>query len=221
MMKKTIFAPLHSFGENSRADTGGTIIQNRMPRARYVPASAPASGHMFVRALALCMAFAFALIAIAPAPLKAQDDPAQNSDYLDALRQCRQIEEGDARLACYDLEVNKVIAASEKGDVQIVKKEEVEKTRRGLFGFTMPKIGLFASKGDELNLLKSKITRVRAIRRGWILTIEEGSVWRLDRVPARLRTPKVGDPIVFKKAALGSYFVRIDGQIGVKGKRIE
>ena len=30
-----------------------------------------------------------------------------------------------------------------------------------------------------------------------------------------------GDAVVFKRAAMGSYFIRIDGQMGVKGKRID
>jgi hypothetical protein len=31
---------------------------------------------------------------------------------------------------------------------------------------------------------------------------------------------KPGDKVEFKKAALGSYFIRINGAIGVKGRRI-
>ena len=43
----------------------------------------------------------------------------------------------------------------------------------------------------------------------------------MSNVPMRLRPPRVGDEVVFKKAALGSYFIRIAGQTGVKGRRIE
>ena len=54
-----------------------------------------------------------------------------------------------------------------------------------------------------------------------LITIAEGSKWQMSNVPMRLRTPREGDAVVFKKAALGSYFIRIAGQNGVKGRRIE
>ncbi len=53
------------------------------------------------------------------------------------------------------------------------------------------------------------------------IKIEEGSVWQIDSAPSRLRMPRPGDEIVLKKASLGSFFIRIAGQIGVKGKRVE
>lgn len=183
------------------------------------------SGCQSARGSARLAATAFALAALssvtATAPALGQEAAQASSEPLDALRACRAIEEEGERLACYDREVAAVLGASEKGEVQVVRKEEVEKTRRGLFGFRLPKIGLFGGDDSEMNLLRSTITKVRPIRRGWIITIEEGSVWQLNSVPSRLRPPKVGDPVEFKKAALGSYFVRIDGQMGVKGRRIE
>jgi hypothetical protein len=149
---------------------------------------------------------------------------AQDGDVLASLRQCRAITDDAARLACYDLSVGKVVEATDAGDVQIVKKEEVEQTRRGLFGFSLPKIGLFSSNDEngEITELASEITRVRNYgRSGYLLTIAEGSVWRITSAPSRLRRPRVGDAVVLKKASLGSFFIRIAGQTGVKGRRIE
>lgn len=167
-------------------------------------------------ALVTSVALGLALPATAFAQPEKVDRP-----YVAELQKCREIADSDARLACYDASVGDMLAATEAGDVQVVGKEEVEETRRGLFGFRMPKIGLLGGDKEEITLLQSTITKVRTIQRGYILTIEEGSVWQLNRVPARLRTPKIGDPVEFKKASLGTYFVRINGQIGVKGKRIE
>ncbi|SMQ62178.1 hypothetical protein SAMN06297468_0663 [Altererythrobacter xiamenensis] len=168
----------------------------------------------FTTCAAASLAFAF------PANATAQDSAA-DPDHLEELQRCQIISDDGARLACFDAAVGGMVAASEAGEVQVVKKEEVEQTRRGLFGFTMPKIGFLGGDGEEMKLLQSTITGVRSIRRGYILTIEEGSVWQLSGVPSRLRPPKVGDDVEFKKAALGSYFVRINGQIGVKGTRIQ
>lgn len=160
----------------------------------------------------------FALLAIA-CPAAGQDQTAQDR-YLDELRACQAIESDPARLACFDKSVGSIVSATQSGELQVVEKEQLEKTRRGMFGFTLPKLGLFSGK-DDLELLQSTITGVKGTRGGWIITIEEGSVWQMNNVPSRLNAPQVGDPVEFKKAALGSYFIRIDGQIGVKGRRIE
>ncbi|MGQ7828433.1 hypothetical protein [Altererythrobacter sp. Z27] len=164
----------------------------------------------------IALAIGFLLLAN---PASAQDSSAQDR-YLDELRACQAIADDSARLACFDKSVGAIVAATQSGEVQVVEKEQLEKTRRGMFGFTLPKLGLFSGK-DDLELLQSTITRVRGIRDGWIITIEEGSVWQMSNVPSRLSAPQVGDSVEFKKASLGSYFIRIDGQMGVKGRRIE
>lgn len=164
----------------------------------------------------IALATSFLLLAN---PALAQDRSAQDR-YLDELRACQAITDDSARLACFDKSVGAIVAATQSGEVQVVEKEQLEKTRRGMFGFTLPKLGLFSGK-DDLELLRSTITRVKGIREGWIITIEEGSVWQMSNVPSRLKAPQVGNPVEFKKASLGSYFIRIDGQMGVKGRRIE
>jgi hypothetical protein len=46
-------------------------------------------------------------------------------------------------------------------------------------------------------------------------------VWEINNAPARFRPIKAGDTVIFKEASLGFYFIRINGQMGVKGKRIQ
>ena len=161
------------------------------------------------------------LLIATSSPALGQSD---NPDFLKDLRECSTIEENEKRLACYDQSVGAVVAASDAGEVQIVDKEDVEQTRRGLFGFTLPKIGLFSgdSEEEDLNTLESEVTSVRRLPRDtYVFKIAEGSTWRIANAPMRLRPPRTGDKVVFKKAALGSYFIRIAGQTGVKGRRIE
>ena len=139
---------------------------------------------------------------------------------IEALRACREERNDSARLACFDKATGDVMAALDGGEAKIVGSEEVERTRRGMFGFTMPKLGLFSGKdGEEMEILESTVTGVRRTRSTYELTIAEGSTWRISSPPSRLRAPEIGDPVVFKKAALGSYFIRIDGQTGVKASR--
>lgn len=145
-----------------------------------------------------------------------------SSDYLDRLAECRGIVDPDARLACYDREVGAVVAASEEGEVRLVDREEVRQTRRRLFGFTIPKNLFGGGDDEEMDLLETTITHVRQSgRRDFFITTEEGSVWKIPSPPMRFAPPKAGQKVVFKSAAVGSYFIRINGQMGVKGVRVE
>jgi hypothetical protein len=159
-----------------------------------------------------------------PVPATAQDAvDIPPTDYLDALKSCQALTDDAARLACFDEQVAGMVKATETGEVQIVDKEDVRETKRSLFGFSLPKIALFGDGDDEEDeLLETTITSVRYQgRRSVRFTTEEGAVWEISSVPSRLRTINAGDKVVFKRAALGSFFIRINGQTGVKGRRVE
>ncbi len=162
-------------------------------------------------------------LAAISAPVLAQDDAAP--DYLQALKGCQALPDASQRLLCYDRAVGEMLTASDQGDLQIVDKEAVKQTRRRLFGFSLPDIGLFqAGKGsdDELDELDSVVTSVRRLQSdAFIFAIEDGGWWQVNNAPMRLTLPKTGDKVTFKKASLGTYFIRINGQIGVKGKRVQ
>ncbi len=151
-----------------------------------------------------------------------------NQDYLTALKKCQNIADNTQRLACYDNIIGGFVKASDEGDVQLVNREDVTKTRRRLFGFSMPDLGIFGSgkerkKEDrELKVLESTVTGVRYTRKDSLsFTIEEGgAVWQISNAPSRLRRVKPGDKVEFEKAALGSYWISINGQMGVKGRRV-
>lgn len=173
------------------------------------------------RPLALTL-FAAPALVLAPAA-SAQDSVVPNSEAtLDQLRACRAIAAADARLACYDREVGAVIAATEQGTLQVVDKAEVEETKRGLFGFTLPKIKLFGGEDGQLSELETTVTKVRQEgREGWVFTTQEGAVFRILETRMGWKPPQPGQTVVLKRASMGTVFVRVNGQIGVKGKRIE
>lgn len=165
----------------------------------------------------------FACLAVAAS---GQDGDPARVDHLEALKACQQIADPTGRLDCFDRAVSTMVSATEEGELQLVDKDEVTKTRRRLFGFALPDLGIFKGPGDgeddELDRLQSTITRVVSVRRDTItFEIEEGGVWEITNAKGRtLRAIKPGAPVEFKKAALGSYFIRVSGQIGVKGRRI-
>ncbi|MXP13414.1 hypothetical protein GRI44_01425 [Altererythrobacter confluentis] len=169
-----------------------------------------------------CLLFGVALSAASVG--SAQEAATQVKDF-DTLKSCRTIADNARRLACFDSAVSVVIAAQESGDIRIVDKEAAKQTRRRLFGFTLPDIGWFGDGkvGDDqkLDMLETTIASVSQTRRNsWTFQTQEGAVWQIKNAPSRLRPLQPGQTVVFKQAALNSYFIRIDGQMGVKGTRI-
>lgn len=170
--------------------------------------------------LSLC---ATSLVYLSSAAL-AQEQVVPNAEAtIQELKACRAIADTEARLACYDREVGEVIAATDAGTLQVVDQADVEETKRGLFGFTLPRIKLFGDdEGAEMTELETTITGVRREgREAWVFTTTEGSVWRISETKMGWRPPASGQKVVFKRAAMGSFFIRVNGQIGVKGRRIE
>ncbi len=179
------------------------------------------------RAAAAPLAAAVLMLAAA-APLAAQDEKSESA-YVTALRACQGKTDAAERLACYDAAVGSIVSASSEGEVTVVDREDVRQTRRKLFGFALPDLGIFGGNSDkedpaqaeEFTTLQTTIAAVRSGAEGtYIITTEEGAEWQLSEVPARLLRPRVGQPIEIRAAALSSYFLRINGQKGVKGRRV-
>jgi len=142
---------------------------------------------------------------------------------LDALAQCARIPDDAERLACFDREAAQLITAVDTGEMRIVEKGEVEETRKRLFGYALPRTRIFdGDDGRELDLLETTITSVRQVAPGeWHFRVAEGNaLWRVKNDSVRMKTPKAGEKVVFKKAAVGTYFIRINGRTGVRGNRI-
>lgn len=151
-----------------------------------------------------------------------QTDGAATNEF-ELLKACRDVLQPTERLACYDKAVGVVVAAEESGDLQIVDREAVSNTRRRLFGFSLPDIDLFRGNGndEQMDMLETTIVSANEIRsRQWVFQTEEGAVWQISNAPMRLRPLRAGQSVVFKQASMGSYFIRINGQTGVKGRRI-
>lgn len=169
------------------------------------------------------LAVVAALLCTAPAAAQDADKP----DPLDPLRECRAIAVAAERLACFDRVSAALVTAADAGDLSVVNREEVRKTRRTLFGFALPDLGIFRGdkadaqdEADEIEVLDTTIARARTTRDGLEIVTAEGAVWLIDTPPRRLMTPRPGQRVEFRKGSLTSYFIRINEQAGVKGRRI-
>lgn len=172
-------------------------------------------------------AWIFSIVAMAAfgaAPAGAKAPPPQ-SPLVTALDRCRTIPDPTLRLTCFDSAAATLVAASRSGQVSVVDRAQLRQARRSLFGFAMPKLPFFAgdrSAEDDKDELDSTITSSRPMGNGrFRLVISDGnSVWETLESYMSFSDPRSGQKITIKRGPLGSYFLRINGQRGVKGKRV-
>ena len=166
-----------------------------------------------------------AALAATPAAAKRSQPDAAMSPYLNALDQCRQIPDGTQRLACYDRTAPALVTASKSGEINIVDRGQLREARRSLFGFQMPKLPFFAgdqSAGDTPSTLESTIKAAGDIGNGFyrIIINDGNAVWETTESSMSLREPRAGQKISISRGPMGSYFLHINGQRGVKGRRV-
>ena len=165
-----------------------------------------------------------ALLATTPAIAKDKDKPAP-SPLVTAIDRCRQVTDPAQRLACYDKAAGALVQAANTGAVAVVDQVEIRKARRSLFGFTLPKIPFFSgdSTSDEAQRqLDSTITSVRALNNGYyrVVIADNNAVWETSDAGISFDPPRPGQKITILRGPLGSYFLRINGQLGVRGRRV-
>lgn len=148
---------------------------------------------------------------------------APSSPIVDAVVKCRTVTADAERLACYDKAAGGLAKATEEGSIAVVSREDVRKTRRSLFGFTLPKLPFFSGddsgKEEQPEEIETTVKTARATRDGnFTVVMADDAVWRTTE-PLR-KMPKAGDKVKIKKAALGSYFLSVGGLRGVRAMRV-
>lgn len=138
--------------------------------------------------------------------------------------ECRKIADADARLRCYDGAVDGLTAAVAGGSIVVVDREDVRKTRRSLFGFTLPALPFFKgddSQDDAPKEVEAVIKSVRVLPNDkYVLELDSGAVWQTLQEASLQMTPKAGQKIMLKSGTLGSYRVSIAGRPALRAMRI-
>ena len=150
---------------------------------------------------------------------------APQSPLISAIERCRQMTDPAQRLACYDTAASALVTATSSGEVSVVDQSEVRKVRHSLFGFTIPKVPFFTgdtSANEAQNQIDSTVTSVRPLANGYfrIVIADNGAVWETTDSNISFDPPRPGQKITIVRGALGNYFLRINGQVGVRGKRV-
>ncbi|HEX9964203.1 MAG TPA: hypothetical protein VGB04_04390 [Allosphingosinicella sp.] len=165
-----------------------------------------------------------ALAALAPAPAfaKPKAREAGSNALIQGLSACRAIADEKARLACYDAASERLAQAVERKELVVLDRQEINETRRSLFGFSVPNIPLFRGEGGEQeSQLETVIAGASSLGSGkWQIRLEDGAIWQTNEGWLGLADPRPGQKIVIKRGTLGNYFLRINGQRGIRGKRV-
>lgn len=175
--------------------------------------------------LQLSSRFAVALVLLASAaaaPVAAKDKaPAVPPAQIRELYACRDIADPTARLACFDREVGDLSVADQAREIVFTDKETAKETRRGLFGFSFPKLGgIFGGDEDAIKEIETTIRTVSTDRSGkYILGMEDESVWMQIDTTHLPRQPKSGQKVKIRVATMGSYFATVEGGRAIRMKR--
>ena len=140
------------------------------------------------------------------------------------LVECRKIADPVARLKCYDAGVDSLNAAMTGGSIVVVDREDVRKTRRSLFGFTLPKLPFFSgdtSQDDTPDTIEAVIKSVKNLPNDkYLIELDSGAVWQTLQEASLQMTPKSGQKIRITSGALGGYRLSVAGRPALRAMRI-
>ena len=144
---------------------------------------------------------------------------------------CAEIDDNDARLACYDTAVGRLKAAEEAGEVATVTRADVEQVKRDSFGFSipslpklaLPKLGGGDESDGEIKQIEQAVVNVRTTPyKKVIVTLENGQVWeQTDSTKIFISKKRPPQSATVKAASFGSFKMRLDNGRVFKAKRIK
>jgi hypothetical protein len=171
---------------------------------------------------------AAALAAALCAPGVARElEPGDTPEVVGALFACSSVADAAARLACYDKASAALAQAQQAKDIVFVDRDQMREARKGMFGFSFPKIRLFGGGDDEddqavIKELSSSIDRTGQMPTGqWFFVLPDGARWNQTDTQVMIRDPKKGDTIVIKRGPVGNYLASIAGRRGIRVKRVD
>lgn len=161
-------------------------------------------------------------LAAASAGAKDRDPDAGSSPLLQALGTCRDLADTE-RLRCYDAAVAKIDAAVARKTVVVIDRSELAQSRRQDFGKLRPDRGLPGLSEDEADVSRIEgVVKAASLTRAgvWSILLVDGSVWRQTDDVQLGREPTSGDKVIVRKAALGSFKMKIGIMPAIRVRRL-
>ena len=169
------------------------------------------------------LASAAALLMLVSVPAVAADKKGQNDTpaQLQRLLACKSVVEASQRLACFDRETAATEVAIQRNDLVAMDRAKIRATRRSLFGFSMPSLGIFGRDDkDAIKQIDGVVAGVARGMDGFRVSLQDGSRWAQTDGKAIALEPRVGHKVIVKRGALGSFLMSVAGQPGVKVQRV-
>lgn len=148
--------------------------------------------------------------------------PIANPAVVETLLDCRKVADSAERLACFDKAAAAVASATASGDLVAIDREQRRAARRQAFGFTLPSLS-FLEHGERVEEADHVTATAADVGRDplgdWVVTLDDGAVWRQTEPVELGRRPHRGSKVVITKGLMGAFFMTIDGQGAGKAKR--
>jgi hypothetical protein len=155
-----------------------------------------------------------ACVALASGAAAAKGEKAVRAAQVQTVLDCRTIADATKRLACFDGAVAAMAEAETKGDLVTIDREQRREVRRQAFGLSLPALTLFdhGEKGEDADKITTTVTDASKNGAGkWVIQLEGGAVWRQIDDTDLYKTPHRGSTAIVRRAALGSFFMKVDG----------
>jgi hypothetical protein len=147
------------------------------------------------------------------------------------LSACLSIPDVNVRVACYDAIARDERGAEGTGSERpaTANASAAPEPIRTAGPAPQTEFGLSAAERDErrpaeqqqLEQLALRVVSARAVGPGyWRFSMDDGSTWQLTEVRRAFRAPTSGAHAVIRRGSLGSYFLDVDGQPGIRIKRL-
>jgi hypothetical protein len=169
------------------------------------------------------LASAAALSLVMSSAASAADKKAQNDTpaQLQRLLACKSLADAGQRLACFDREATATEVAIQRSDLVAMDRAKIRSTRRSLFGFSTPSLGIFGRDDkDAIKQIDGVVSGVSRSMDGFRVSLQDGSRWAQTDGKAIALEPRVGHKVTVKRGVLGSYMMSVAGQPGVKVQRV-
>ncbi len=168
-----------------------------------------------------------AALAFVALPAFAQQAP------LGQVYACADVTDNAQRLSCYDTAVAGLKEAEDSGGLAVVNREQIEKAEKEAFGLAAPTLSALAESARTAPAASSEKPKaldrvtflVKSVTKGpdgrYRFVMENGQVWRqIDSItlPAIGKGPWQAE---IRKAAIGSYLLKLDDRTAVRVRRWE
>jgi hypothetical protein len=135
---------------------------------------------------------------------------------------CRALADAATRLQCYDAASKSLEEATESRQVVLLDQGEVRKTKRSLFGFSLPKIPFFGEsdeeQDEEYKQIEGEIEAIQALSNGrYQFAVNDAGTWQTTEGSWLIL--KNGQKFKIKRGAVGSYMLVVNGR-AIRVKRV-